>query len=78
MEDRGTRSVWSRIRDAWWVIAAAVVLGFAAPQKTEAPDTAQANAPAVDRLHRTVRIVACSREELDTTARMRLDCAEFH
>lgn len=79
---------WGKLSDVWYVLLGVAALGFtaggffgdlwAAPQKAqEALDTARANARSIDRLHRTVRIIACSRDELDQTARMRLDCHEF-
>lgn len=79
---------WGKLSDIWHVLAVAVGVGFAAggffgdlwaaPERAqEALDTAEANSRAIDRLHQTVRVIACSREELDQTARMRLNCQEF-
>lgn len=84
----GSQGIWGKLSDIWYVLAAVAVAGvtagslmadlWAAPQKADrALTTAEENALAIERLHRTVRVYLCSREELEQQVRYRLNCAEF-
>lgn len=86
-----TAGVWAKLADVWHVLAGIAALAFVAGgvvgdlhAAQDAKRLAEDNrrrirgvARSVGQLERTVRIIACSQNDLDTTARMRLNCQEF-